>query len=28
LAGRLPSSRSTARGRGAWFARQRCDLDE
>jgi anti-sigma regulatory factor (Ser/Thr protein kinase) len=28
LAGRLPSSRSTARGRGVWFARQRCDLVE
>ncbi len=28
LAGRLPASRSTARGRGVWFARQRCDLVE
>lgn len=26
LAGRLPSGRSTARGRGLWLARQLCDL--
>ncbi|HEX4103805.1 MAG: anti-sigma factor RsbA family regulatory protein [Pseudonocardiaceae bacterium] len=28
LAGRLPSGRSTARGRGLWLARQLCDLIE
>ncbi len=28
LAGRLPSGRSTARGRGLWLARQVCDLVE